>query len=479
MLDSPVVRIFDVIRPRLKADSDDLHVLPQPQMRSPSDEETADLGDLSFVGRAENGGWYALSELNFPYVTRQASNANCYEKSGPWKLLPASEREKALIGIHKVRYRPGPEPVRASLPVPTDYENASGHKTNVNHESPPASQAALSMGVTVSGTLDSNNYAMPFAILMGLLWVFTIGTFAHKKWGSSFNINFNVKGFGFSDIPDVVGKFLPNDFGKETLKTPGLDLPGLPPMKSAAPTVEDILDEKKPLTAYVDEASLEIPKPEEKEQKPETILVDVPVLKEEKEEPLIEVVEFKVKPETEELETPKVEITEPKLDLVETEPEVKELVKEVEPPMLSEEPIIVATPSPVVRFEEPEVVKVHTPTADGEPVDPDVLTPAPKKKKYARGRRGGKKKSKDGNAANGENAVTNGTFSPEPAIPTAPSRDPSALDLTQLAAPVVAHVSVDQNDDRGALTVGGLTIYQNQKDLLGKYCCTIPFKVHC
>lgn len=140
VLDSPVVRIFDVVRSLAKPDSDDLLVLPQPSVHATKDEDELKLLDNVFVGSRSPGGLYALSELNFPYVTRQASSAGVYGKVvAPWKSLPAPEREKSLVGIHKVRYS-GPDPTRASLPAPAAYEDDGSHRRKgASNQSPPAS----------------------------------------------------------------------------------------------------------------------------------------------------------------------------------------------------------------------------------------------------------------------------------------------------------------------------------------------------
>jgi serine/threonine-protein kinase/endoribonuclease IRE1 len=111
-----VVRVFDVVRPLSNPNTDDLLVLPQPFVQSKKEEESSSLN--TFVGSTNNGGWYALSEANFPYVTRHASDAKCYKNALEWKNLSLNERGKYLVGVHRVQ-DPGPDVYRRSLPAPS------------------------------------------------------------------------------------------------------------------------------------------------------------------------------------------------------------------------------------------------------------------------------------------------------------------------------------------------------------------------
>lgn len=74
---SPVVRVFDIVRPNGDPSSDtSLVILPQPSGPSPNEFNELELFDDSvFVNRTEGGSWYALSELKYPSITDSAPAA--------------------------------------------------------------------------------------------------------------------------------------------------------------------------------------------------------------------------------------------------------------------------------------------------------------------------------------------------------------------------------------------------------------------
>jgi serine/threonine-protein kinase/endoribonuclease IRE1 len=100
---SPVVRVFDVVKPQ-GTDSRDtpLVILPQPIAPVVLGERTENV----FINCTETGSWYAMSELSYPSVTDGASEAKCYQQKAGFlndktflseqKLIKASE----LVGVH-------------------------------------------------------------------------------------------------------------------------------------------------------------------------------------------------------------------------------------------------------------------------------------------------------------------------------------------------------------------------------------------
>lgn len=100
-LDTPVVGVYDVLAPR--DGTNELLVLPQPPYAA--GDFNSDHLDQTYVGATEEGAWYALSERNLPYVTNQAKDATCYDYIDKWPLLPQSERQRRLVGKHKVHNR--------------------------------------------------------------------------------------------------------------------------------------------------------------------------------------------------------------------------------------------------------------------------------------------------------------------------------------------------------------------------------------
>ncbi|KAK7555906.1 hypothetical protein IWX49DRAFT_86373 [Phyllosticta citricarpa] len=101
--DSPVVRVFDVVRP-FHADSRDtsLVLLPQP----PGPAVLQDLHQDVFVNCTENGSWYAMSESSYPAVTDGAARAQCYSMN--WNDIGVNWANQSpslkpiLVGVHSL-----------------------------------------------------------------------------------------------------------------------------------------------------------------------------------------------------------------------------------------------------------------------------------------------------------------------------------------------------------------------------------------
>lgn len=74
---SPVVRVFDIVRPNGDLSSDtSLVILPQPAGPPPNELAPLEDDDSVFVNRTEAGSWYALSEAKYPSITDRAPDAN-------------------------------------------------------------------------------------------------------------------------------------------------------------------------------------------------------------------------------------------------------------------------------------------------------------------------------------------------------------------------------------------------------------------
>jgi len=105
-LSAPVARVYDVIRPHntdLTAEGDSsLVILPQPI--DPIDTARPLLDEV-FVNCTENGGWYALSQHNYPLATRDAPSARCQTDGFYMSHVSLSseafeKQKKKLIGKH-------------------------------------------------------------------------------------------------------------------------------------------------------------------------------------------------------------------------------------------------------------------------------------------------------------------------------------------------------------------------------------------
>lgn len=111
-LDSPVARVFDIVR-RLGDDSEDASLVVLPQPLAPSLEGLDGLQDPGneriFVDCTKDGSWYALSEHNYPAVTDGATRSS-WTGGDPWPVPFStwpnlSERQrKEFAGVHFLDY---------------------------------------------------------------------------------------------------------------------------------------------------------------------------------------------------------------------------------------------------------------------------------------------------------------------------------------------------------------------------------------
>ena len=140
-LSSPVVRVFDVARPSNTDESDpQLIVLPQPVRPTDSDNIFSTKNRI-FVNHTEAGGWFAMSESTYPFVTGTAKAAQCYNKD--WlemtlstQSLSLAQRQEGFVGVHAladidtrrdsgIPTISGPEPVVVyDSPVPLHHDDA-------------------------------------------------------------------------------------------------------------------------------------------------------------------------------------------------------------------------------------------------------------------------------------------------------------------------------------------------------------------
>jgi serine/threonine-protein kinase/endoribonuclease IRE1 len=110
---SPVVRVFDVVRP-LVGDTSDAHLVILPQPAGPTDAANLPTGftnhdDLIFVNCTENGGWYAMSETTYPLATGGAHTARCYDgqwlgTTPSWGEVDHAQRREMVVGVHTLKY---------------------------------------------------------------------------------------------------------------------------------------------------------------------------------------------------------------------------------------------------------------------------------------------------------------------------------------------------------------------------------------
>ncbi|KAF2092795.1 kinase-like protein [Rhizodiscina lignyota] len=130
-LSAPVVRVFDVAR-HVEADPNEasLVILPQPSLRF---EETSQNPHI-FVNCTESGGWYAMSEQKYPFVTSSAKDAQCY-----------SEIVKAAPDVKQVEAPPpittSDEPERKAVRFDVPEQGANGEESESSPITEPSTPA--------------------------------------------------------------------------------------------------------------------------------------------------------------------------------------------------------------------------------------------------------------------------------------------------------------------------------------------------
>ncbi|KAF8426275.1 hypothetical protein EV426DRAFT_530773 [Tirmania nivea] len=145
VLNSPVARVFDVVR-SASTDKSTFLVLPQPYVfadRPPQEQAK------TFVG-CTRGGWYALSEKSYPFVSERASPADCSMRKPQLANLPQSEKEKVLVGIHETQdytSLPGPASVfgQRHIAAPTEQGREPPHNADSTDEPHPSSPSGTIM----------------------------------------------------------------------------------------------------------------------------------------------------------------------------------------------------------------------------------------------------------------------------------------------------------------------------------------------
>lgn len=101
--DSPVARVYDVVRPssdeRDHQSNTSLAILPQP-LRSFPRSLTANV----FLNCTESGSWYALSEWNYPMINAGAAQALCYIDAPDTSVDSADlgRQKTRLTGLHSL-----------------------------------------------------------------------------------------------------------------------------------------------------------------------------------------------------------------------------------------------------------------------------------------------------------------------------------------------------------------------------------------
>lgn len=447
VLNSPVARVFDVVR-SASTEKAAFLVLPQPFVpaeRRPNEDKT-------FVGCTEQGGWYALSEMSYPYVSERASPADCYRRKPKLSKLPQIEKEKVLIGIHSTQYYSssiGPasiwgqqQPLLIAAPTEPDYLKPKTSESTSENVLPLSTATAIKrLGI---GKTWSVAFAIPF--LLGCLFYWFEGPKLMKL-----NLDIIRKDTAIS-VPRVGMKALDQIQDK-------LPLPSNPAITNSFPerrlgSTEGQLpehnDENSP--AVVEEIAPEPVKMDEDVRGPDETpdVRENPVIVEKDADVPLPNPESEQQTEAQPQAPPQSQSRSQLQPPAEAEPQTK-----TQPPP-TQEPVPIETKT--VRFEE-ERPQAPQPTESAEdteaPLTPTV--PAPKKRKAHRGQRGGKKK-KGSKAQQAEENDEIGRI-----VDRAKDIQQSTLALE----PDVKVLNESGDIDSSVIRIDNLEVHQNPQNTLG------------
>ncbi|KAK6376294.1 bifunctional endoribonuclease/protein kinase ire1 [Exophiala oligosperma] len=122
-LDTPVARVFDVVRPQdNKQGTPNLVLLARPTDSPLLDSPEVWRNELQraervFVNRTEAGIWYAMSELSYPGVTNGAAPANAHWNYDSRPLDFSGDMEE-IVGVHVLSVQENVAPLRLTISGP-------------------------------------------------------------------------------------------------------------------------------------------------------------------------------------------------------------------------------------------------------------------------------------------------------------------------------------------------------------------------
>jgi len=139
----PVARVFDVARPANDDSAEaPLVLLPQP----PGPTVLEESANLVWLNTTETGAWYALSELSYPIVTDGAPMASCYREDNILgqdlsQKLPLDEN--TLVGVHKLNYQFKNPSRLPAIAAPTYYPVQTDRGPRIPPSSSPMLQPTI------------------------------------------------------------------------------------------------------------------------------------------------------------------------------------------------------------------------------------------------------------------------------------------------------------------------------------------------
>ena len=172
-LPSPVVRVFDIARP-LGSEGRDTQLVLLPQPIGPIDiadiYPTIEDRNRIFINQTDGGGWFAMSESNYPFATGGAAKAQCYNRD--WleakfatETQSLEQRQAALIGVHSL----------SDTPVSGQLLTISGPQTDFGNDTPDSMLPGPSPIGLLPGLKTSSRTANTFIDISVALFLMLLG----------------------------------------------------------------------------------------------------------------------------------------------------------------------------------------------------------------------------------------------------------------------------------------------------------------
>jgi serine/threonine-protein kinase/endoribonuclease IRE1 len=338
MLPCPVARVFDVARPLNDESAEPpLVLLPQPTGPIFMEDRVNDV----LLNTTNTGAWYALSEANYPAITHGAPTAACLQQNDmvyDWEATYTLPDSSTWAGVHKLDHRfPVQQTQLLGIPAPTYYDNTNDHViSNPPTTSPrePYQPASIDPPPPVHNDAQSFSRYLPVLLIVSVVSLLAVKPKTLKSFSNYLTARL-IK--AKQPLPPVSAIVEPEPE---------------PATEKALPAPEvEVVEIEQPVVETVEEIKVDVPVPEENKEKEKKVTFDVPEDEEEDVTPLSR--------------TTTIEQSSP----------VEDEAGNVEPTLNGE-------------------AQPMTNSTEDVSQDPNA-PPTPKKKKTHRGRRGGRKLSKN------------------------------------------------------------------------------------
>jgi serine/threonine-protein kinase/endoribonuclease IRE1 len=273
MLPCPVARVFDVARP-LNDESAEPPLVLLPQPTGPIFME--DRVNNVLLNTTNTGAWYALSEANYPAITHGAPTAACLQQTDvvyDWDTTYTLPDPSTWAGVHKLDHRyPVQQTQLLGIPAPTYYDNTNDHVISNPPTTSPREQyqpASIDPPPPVHNDAQSFSKYLPVLLIVSVISLLAAKPKTAKSFSSYLTAHFNK---AKQPLPPV-----------STTAEPEPE----PVTEKVLPAPEaEVVEVEQPVVETVEEVKVDVPLPEEIKEKEKKVTFDVPEDEEEDVTPL-------------------------------------------------------------------------------------------------------------------------------------------------------------------------------------------------